>query len=445
MASFLDKILPWRNSADQTAKPIDADASVKKSGWSVAFPNSGMSTAFGSYNNNSGIAVSPTNALQASAVYACVKVLSEDVAKLPVRVRRAQDASNGKTSWVEETRHPLNRLLRQPNSWQTPFEFWSYIVTSQQLWGNAYVAVKRDAKGNPRELVPLLPSRTVLLYDQKGAIFYQTQHPFLDGGNTANWAAEDILHIRNLSFDGGFLGQSTIQCSQEAIGLALATQKHAAKLFQQGTILTGVLQHPSSLSTEAGIRMKDSWDKAYAGSDNAHKVALLEEGVTFTQIGMNALDAQLLESRRYGVEEIARIFRVPPHKIGSMDKATFSNIEQQNIEYVAGSLLGICKRIEGACERDLLFDDERDSYQIRFDFEEMLRGDTLTRYQGYQLSLMNGWLNRNEVRSKENLPPIEGGDEYRVQANTVDALAPIEINGAAPVPDPNNLPEGNAV
>jgi HK97 family phage portal protein len=160
---------------------------------------------------------------------------------------------------------------------------------------------------------------------------------------------------------------------------------------------------------------------------------------------MNALDAQLLESRRYGVEEIARIFRVPPHKIGSMDKATFSNIEQQNIEYVAGSLLGICKRIEGACERDLLFDDERDSYQIRFDFEEMLRGDTLTRYQGYQLSLMNGWLNRNEVRSKENLPPIEGGDEYRVQANTVDALAPIEINGAAPVPDPNNLPEGNAV
>ena len=170
--AILDKILPWRRTPEQTLTQIDASAPVEKSGgWSAAFPNPALSTAFGSYTNNSGIPVTPFSALQASAVYACVKVLSEDVAKLPVRIRRAQHAS-GKTSWVDENSHPLNRLLRTPNSWQAPFEFWSYIVSSQQLWGNACVAIIRNGGGAPKALIPLLPSRTTVLLNESGNIYY---------------------------------------------------------------------------------------------------------------------------------------------------------------------------------------------------------------------------------------------------------------------------------
>lgn len=421
--------------AAATAEPASLPAPVAKAGggWTLAASGGGFAgAAFGTYANNTGVAVGPYSSLASASVFACVKVLSEDVAKLPVRVRRAQHAE-GRVSFVDESKHPLNRLLRTPNRWQTPFEFWSFVVTSHQLWGNAYVVVRRGKGGAPQELIPLRPDRVQTEISAKGGLFYRGFHPVF-GAEQKRWPAEDVLHIRGMSLDGGFLGMSPIAAAQDSVGLALVTQKHAAKIFSQGTMLTGVLSHPAGaaeLNPEAVTRMAESWQRAYAGSDNAHRVAFLEEGTTYTPIGMNAADAQLLESRRFSAEEICRIYRVPPHKIGILDKSTFSNIEQQEQSYVSDALLGICRRVEEACERDLLFDDERDDFQVRFDFSEMLRGDTLQRMQAYQIAFLNGFLNQNEIRARENMPPIEGGDQYRVPANTVpmgtvpsDAVSP---------------------
>jgi HK97 family phage portal protein len=228
-----------------------------------------------------------------------------------------------------------------------------------------------------------------------------------------------MIHIKNISLDG-YVGASPVAIAQDVLGLALATQQHGATLFRQGGQVGGVIKFPGALSKEAADRIANSWRETHAGVQNANKVAVLEEGGDFTKIAITNEEAQVLESRRFSVIEICRLYGVPPHRLGELDKATLNNIEQQNQQYVDSALTPIARAIEQLFDHHLLFEDERSFLECRLDFDDMTRGDLLTRYQAYQVGTLNGWLNRNEVRAKENLDPIadETADEYRVPLNT---------------------------
>jgi HK97 family phage portal protein len=218
--------------------------------------------------------------------------------------------------------------------------------------------------------------------------------------------------------------------AQDVIGLALATQTHGATVFRQGAQIAGFLKAPNALSPEAAKRVAEDWKNTYGGVQNANKIAVLEGGLDFQKISMTNEDAQYLESRKLCVTEVCRLFRVPPHKIQDLSNAHFNNLEQSEKAYVNDGLQPTATRIEQACERSLLFEDERMAYQIRFNFEELLRGDFKTRMEGYQIALLNGIFNRNEIRLKEGMRPVPGGDEFRVPLNTGAAGA----NGSGTTP-----------
>ena len=230
---------------------------------------------------------------------------------------------------------------------------------------------------------------------------------------------DDMIHLKNMSLDG-YVGASPIALAQDIVGLALATQQHGGILFRQGGQIGGVVSHPGKLSKEASERVANSWRETHAGVQNAHKVAILEEGMTFNKVAITNEEAQFLETRRFQVQEIARLYGVPPHRLGELDKATLNNIEQQNQQYVDSALKPIANAIEQLFDHHLLFDDERSFLECKFDFDDMTRGDMKTRFEAYQIGTLNGWLNRNEVRARENMNPIEDGhgDEYRVPLNT---------------------------
>jgi HK97 family phage portal protein len=316
-----------------------------------------------------------------------------------------------------ELQHPLTKLFRRPNRWQTRFEFVSYMLTSLCLRGNSFVVVERDRDANPIELVPIAPDRCTMMLTDDGELWYRINSRRLGYGLVV--PPDDMIHLKNMSMDG-YVGVSPIACAQDVIGLALATQQHGGILFRQGGQVGGVVKHPGQLSKEAADRIANSWRETHAGVQNAHKVAILEEGMTFDKVAITNEEAQFLETRRFQVLDIARLYGVPPHRLGELDKATLNNIEQQNQQYVDGALKPIADSIEQLFNHHLLFEDERSFLECKFDFDDMTRSDLLTRYQAYQVGTLNGWLSRNEVRAKENMNPIDDGhgDEYRVPLNT---------------------------
>ena len=379
-------------------------------------------SAFSPLVNHTGVAVTPFTAMQASAVYACVRCLAEDLAKLPLHIYRALPSGG----WQVDRAHPLARLFARPNRWQTPFDFWSYVVTCLHLRGNAYIFVLRDDAGQPRALIPISPDRCTVRLSGKGWLFYDVWHPAFRDGENLTVHQDDMLHIKNMSLDG-FMGLSTITAAAEAMGLSLATQQHGATLFRQGTQATGVLTHPGVLNDVARRNVTESWMQRYTGVENANKVLLLEEGMKFDKLSMTADEAQFLETRKFQVEEICRFFRVPPHKVAALDRATFSNIEDQGQSYIDDSLIPMARKIEQSGEHNLLFDDERAQHEMRFDFDSLLRGNRISRYAANHTALGDGWKSRNEVRREERLPPIPGGDEYRVALNTGPSTAATDL------------------
>ena len=385
---------------------------------SMAFPQPLLYAALGGYASNTGVPVTPFTALQSAAVYGCTKCISEDIACLPVRVRRKTADGEG---WVIDRQHPLNRLFRRPNRLMTAFQFWAYLLTAYCLRGNAYAVIERDRNGAPVELIPVTPDRvTVKLSVVDGSPWYLVNAKQIGIGV---WVApEDMLHMRNMSVDG-YLGLSPIACAQDVIGLSLAAQQHGAILFRQGGQISGVLKHPGRLSKESTDNLAESWRNTHTGVQNAHKIAVLEEGMTFEKIAITNEDAQFLQTRQFQVTDICRIYRVPPHKLAEFGRATFNNLEQQQQQYIDDCLGPHTDQLEGLMNDQLLFDDERDDWETHFDFTGLLRGDTIRRYQSYQIGLLNGFLSRNEVRASENMNPIPGGNEYRVPLNTGNPLA----------------------
>jgi HK97 family phage portal protein len=296
-----------------------------------------MLYSLGLWPSSTGIPTSPIQALQVSAVYACVRRLSEDLAKLPINIRK----KSRKGGWTVDTKHPLNKLFRSPSDWQTQFGLIQHLIVSLQLRGNGYIYVARNRDGDPRQLMPIVPDRTSILLTQEGGIYYQISTPQF-GGETLTALPEDIIHVRNMSLDGGLRGLSPISCSQDSLGVA--AQRHAALFFRQGTSLRGVLEAPTRLNDEAVKRMAQSWQATYTGSDNAHKIAILEEGVKFNALSISPEDAQLLETQKYSAEQVARIFGMPAWLIGlEVSTGTYSNVEQSQLT-VSTRRLPPCRR-----------------------------------------------------------------------------------------------------
>lgn len=416
-----------------------APAVAKSGSVSLAWPSPQLFGMFGTAASSTGVPVTPLSALQVAAVYACVKCLAEDIAKLPLALLRGQADGN----WHPDRAHPVARLLACPNRWQTPFDFWSFLVVSLMLRGNAFAAIRRGANGSPDMLIPISWDRVSVMLSPEGWLYYNISHPQIGFGVTLH--QDDVLHVRNISVDGGYLGISPIAAAQDVIGLALATQQHGAVLFRQGTNLTGVLKAAKSLSPEAATRLAQSWRDIYGGVQNAAKVAVLEEGMDFQKIQMTAEESQFLGTRQFQIPEICRLFRVPPHKIQDLSRATFSNIENQAQQYIDDALQPIAVRIEQACARVLLFDDERPEMLFRFEFEELLRGDFKTRMEGYAVAINTGVMNPNEARRRERLNPYDGGDTFRTPLNMAAAgVAAPTGQSSVPVLDADHDPDPDA-
>ena len=358
--------------------------------------------------NDSGVPVSPFTALQMSAVYACIRILSETLAQLPLNIRRR--TADGSELAVS---HPLFPLLHdQPNPWMSSFSWRCAVQGHCGGWGNGYSYIIRNQTGQPKALLPLLPDRTYpQLIDNQ--LSYQTQineHAF-----TA--LPEDILHVPALSFDG-LVGMSPIALNREAIGLGQAAQKFGARLFGSGSLLSGVLKHPGRLKRKAEKpddpspveRLRKQWRDLYSGLENSGAVAVLEEGMEYQQIGIPPEDAQFLQTRKFQISDIARIFNVPSHLINDLDRATFNNISELSLSFLRYTMTPWIVRWEQELNRKLFPD--TDEYYVKFNLQGLLRGTLTERKDYYKTAIEYGWLSRNEVRELEDLNRVDGLDEY---------------------------------
>jgi len=346
--------------------------------------------------------------MRASAVYACVKVLAETIASLPLIVYRRLP-NGGKERALE---HPQYRLLHdQPNGWQTSFEWREMTQGHVTLRGMAYSEIIPGPRGAVEELIPLHPDRVEPKRLENGSLIY-IHRP--ENGKERRLTQEEVFVLRGLSSDG-IKGLSPIEHARESIGLSLATEGYGARFFQNDARPGGVLESPNKLDESAYKNLKTSWAEAYSGVANSHKPAILEQGLTWKQMGMTSEDAQFLETRKFQLSEIARIFRVPPHMIGDLERSTNNNIEHQSIEFVVHTIRPWLVRWEQAITRDLLIG--AGEYFAEFLVDGLLRGDFKTRSEGYASAVTTGWMTPNEVREKENLNPIEGGDELMKPLN----------------------------
>ena len=363
----------------------------------------------------SGKPVNENTAMQMTAVYSCVRILSETLAGLPLHVYRY--SGDGKE---KDLAHPLYRLLHdEPNPEMTSFVFRETLMGHLLLWGNAYAQVIRNARGEVVSLYPLMPNRMTVDRDKNGHLYYmylrcEGDNPSLGKSSQVILASSDVLHIPGLGFDG-LVGYSPIAMAKNAIGLAIATEEYGAKFFANGAAPGGVLEHPGTIKDPQ--KVKESWNSAYQGSSNAHGVAVLEEGMKYQAIGVSPEQAQFLETRKFQINEIARIFRVPPHMVGDLEKSSFSNIEQQSLEFVKYTLDPWVIRWEQSMYRVLLSESEKKDHFIKFNVDGLLRGDYQSRMNGYATARQNGWMSANDIRELENLNRIPedcGGDLFLI-------------------------------
>jgi len=380
---------------------------------------SGYSFFFG--GSAAGKAVNERSAMQMTAVYACVRILAEAVAGLPIHLYKYTD-DGGKEKAMN---HPLYFLLHdEPNPEMTSFVFRETLMTHLLLYGNAYAQIIRNGKGEIISLYPLMPGKMEVDRNDKGQLYYRYQKSSEEGADMPNSSVilmpEDVLHIPGLGFDG-LVGYSPIAMAKNAIGLAIAAEEYGSKFYANGAAPSGVLEHPGVLKDPQKIR--DSWMSQFGGSSNSNKVAVLEEGLKYTPISINPTDAQFLETRKFQIDEIARIFRVPPHMVGDLDKSSFSNIENMSREFVVYTLTPWLCRWEESLARSLFNPDEKGAYFVKFNVDGLLRGDFAGRMQGYSTGIQNGFYCPNDIRQLEDLnliPEEEGGFKFMVNGNMVE-------------------------
>ena len=379
---------------------------------------SGSAYSFFMGGSTAGKNVNERSAMQMTAVYACVRILSEAIAGLPLHVYHYND-DGGKEKALN---HNLYHLLHdEPNPEMTSFVFRETLMTHLLLWGNAYAQIIRNGKGEVIALYPLMPNRMRVDRDDKGHLYYEYQVSSDDAptnkGSTVRLTPGEVMHVPGLGFDG-LVGYSPIAMAKNAIGLAIAAEEYGSKFYANGAAPSGVLEHPGTLKDPSKVR--DSWSQTFGGSANSHKIAVLEEGMKYTPISISPNEAQFLETRKFQIDEIARIFRVPPHMVGDLEKSSFSNIEQQSLEFVKYTLDPWVSRWEQNMARSLLSAEEKQKYFIKFNVDGLLRGDYQSRMNGYATARQNGWMSANDIRELENLDRIPaelGGDLYLINGN----------------------------
>jgi len=425
------------NLFDRLRKPSGPSASSgDRSPWGDFFFESA------SARSGSGMRVSADGALRLAAVYACVRILSETMASLPLVIyQRRPDGGKDRI-----TDHWLYRLMgKRPNRFQNPFEWREMLQGHMVLRGNAYNQIITNARGEITELMPIHPDRVKIELLPSGEYRYRVTDR---SGTVVIMPRGDVWHLRGLSSDG-LMGMSPIELARESLGMALAAQDYGARFFANDAKPTGGwIEFPGSFKDmEAKKVFRESYQQAQSGP-NRGKVLVLENGMKFHEVGVTNKDAQFLELRKFQITDIARLFRVPPHMIADLERATFSNIEQQSLEFVMHTMTPWAERWEASIESELLL--ESDDIEIEFDFANLMRGDAASRSSYYQSGIQNGWLTRNEARMAENLNPIDGLDQPLRPLNMVeeDAAEELEIDTqtkAAELPKLPKLPEQEAI
>ena len=368
--------------------------------------------------STSGKSVNEFTAMQTTAVYACVRILSETLAALPLQLYRY--TPGGKERVYD---HPLYHLLHdEPNPEMTSFIFRETLMSHLLIWGNAYAQIIRNRLGRVQGLYPLRPDKMTVCRDESSQIYYiytktADENPAVKSYGQVPLRKDEVLHIPGLGFDG-LVGYSPIAMARNAVGMTMACEEYGASFFANGASPSGVLEHPGVLKDP--VKVRDSWNAVYRGTGNAHKVAVLEEGMKYQQIGIPPEEAQFLETRKSQLDEIARLYRIPPHMIGDLEKSSFNNIEQQSMEFVKYTLDPWVIRWEQAMQKALFLPEEKKQYFLKFNVNSLLRGDYESRMTGYSIGRQNGWLSANDIREMEDMntvPDEEGGNLYLVNGS----------------------------
>jgi len=398
--------------------------------YSLSDLDKAMDLAVAGRNTATGVSVTEKTALQSVAVFACVRILSETLASIPLPLYRRITTRSKRRAYE----HPLYSLLHDaPNPEMTSFNFREALMSHIVLWGNAYAEVDWNINtGRPRALWPLLPNK-MRVKRVNGGLFYYYRLP---DGQEKIFPALNIFHVPGLGFDG-LIGYSPIHMAREAIGLSLATEEFGARFFGNGAKPGGVLEHPNKLGAGAQENLRKSWNEMHQGLSNQHRIAILEEGMKYHQVGIPPDDAQFLETRKFQRSEIASFFHIPPHMIGDLERATFSNIEHQGIEFVVYTMRPWFVRWEQVISKKLLWPDERKDYFAEFLVEGLLRGDVESRYKAYSVGRQWGWLSANDVRELENMDPLpdDQGNIYYVPMNMLPAGTAPEAKSIIPIAD----------
>lgn len=400
----------------------------------LANPDAFLSRWFGSKPTLSGADVNHDSALTFIPFYAANLVLSESVGQLPWGVFR--DSATGSQPLRD---HPLWPLLHdEANPEMSAIDWRTTAQGHLGTWGNHYSQTVRDGGGRPRELWPLLPNRmSVERSSDRRELKYTYRQP---DGKPKEFRKDQILHIRGFGFDG-LMGYSPVTLAREALGLGMATESFGASFFGNGAAPGGALQHPGTLNPEAHKRLRESFEDRHKGVANAHRPLILEEGMAWNQIGIPPEDSQFLETRKFQVNEIARLYRIPPHMLMDLERATFSNIEHQGIEFVVHTLLPWLLRWEQGVRRQLLTPSEKSAgITTKMNVEGFLRGDTESRYKSYAIGRQNGWLTVNDILRLENMNTIGPEGDSRLQPANMMPLGTVatpepptaqRVNGAA--------------
>ena len=373
---------------------------------SLSNPAAWLTGLFGT--SKTGVQVSEDNALTFSAVYAAVRIISETIASIPLNVYQY----DGETR-VKADGHPIQHLLaKAPNAVSSSFTFREAMAANLVLHGNAYAKIELNAAGRPTSLIPLNPMLVeVKVLDGEKVYVFNDKETYLD---------YEVLHFVGLSFNG-LTGKSPIQVAREAVAIGLAAQEYGARFYSNGANTGGIITAPGRLSIEAIKRLKESWNRANAGLNASHGTAILEEGMKYEKIGLDPEAAQFLQSRKFQVNEIARIFRIPPSYLADLENSsTRANVEQQAIQFVRDCVTPYVRRMEVEINRKLFREDEA-NYYAYFTVEGLMRGDLKGRYDAYATARQWGWLSVNDIRDLENLNPVEGGDIYLQPLNMVQS------------------------
>lgn len=341
------------------------------------------------------------DSLKVTAVFSCIRILSESISTLPLHMYKRLSGGGKERAY----NHPLYSLLHdEPNLIMDSVEFFSYMMVCLCMRGNHVSRKIKNYLGEVTEIVPFAPDRVRIEVESNGLVYVVSTNK-----GELRLSSDEVFHVKGMSIDG-VNGLSPIDYAKESIALAMAAEEHGARFFANGITPSGILVHPTKLSKEAGDRLKAQFRDSYGGSSNSHSMLVMEEGMKFEPISLTNEQSQFIETRKFQVSDIARWFRVPPHMIGDLERATFSNIEQQSLEFVTYTLTPWLVRIEKAIKRQLLSTKEKQKFFVEFLVDGLLRGDGLSRAQKLQIERQNGIINANEWREIENRNPLEGDD-----------------------------------